>query len=276
MNKKWLLLIGLVALSNTVILAGAAYNRMSPPVQQLSLTERELSLPYWATRGDSENSQLTLRINWQVTQDEVEEYNYARDLKVSSQTFSALQLKPVNCPDQERRHHKSVQGWVALEYNGPAYRQRQNQLEQALAKFKETESQQEVESRSRYRNRLERALISDSRLYAVAVAPDLEELEASLGSSTEVHWFVPAELSASGKCSDRHVNILRLLNGELHLPANQRHALPELDPQSAYSEQPVPPRYAVEVAVGRRYEPWVMSVTACPESGCLQKVPMNQ
>lgn len=264
MNKKWLLLVGLVVLSNAVILAGAAYNRMSPPVQQLSVTERELSLPYWATRGDSENSQLTLRINWQVARDELAEYDYVRELKVSPQTFSALQLKPINCPGEEHRHHKSVQGWVALEYNGPAHRLRQQQLEQALAELKDTEDQQELASRSRYQNRLERALVSDSRLYAVAVAPHLEELEASLASSTEVHWFVPAELSAAGKCSDHHVSINRLLNGELHLPANQRAALPQVDSRAAYSQQPELPRYAVEVAVGRRYEPWVKSVTALP------------
>lgn len=265
MNKKWLLLVVLVVLSNAVILAGAAYNRMSPPVQQLTLTERELSLPSWAMRGDSENSQLTLRINWQVAQDEAPEYNYARDLKVSPQTLSALQLKPINCPDQERRH-KSVQGWVALEFNGPAYRQRQQQLKQALADLKDIESEQE--SYSRYQNRLERALISDSRLFAVAVAPDVEELEALLESSTEVHWFVPAELSASGKCSDRQVSINRLLNGDLHLPNSQRDGLPILDPRAAYQQQPEPPRYAVQVAIGRRYEPWVESVTACSESGC--------
>jgi hypothetical protein len=56
MNMKWLLLAGVVILSNGVILTGAAYNRWAPPVQQLTLTERELSLPYWARRSDSENS----------------------------------------------------------------------------------------------------------------------------------------------------------------------------------------------------------------------------
>lgn len=267
MNIKWLLLAGLVVLSNLVVLAGVAYNRSSM-IQELTLTERELPVPYWATRGDSENSQMSLRIDWQVAQEEVEDWSYGRDLKVSPQTFNALALKPINCPEQERRHPKSVHAWVALEYAGPAYRQRLQQLEQALAKLEGAEGEEGTSSRERYQRQLEQTRISDSRLYAVAVAPELEVLKVSLGNSLEAHWFLPAELSAAGDCSDSRVYINRLLSGDLYLPASQRDALAELNPRVAYQQQSEPPRYIVDVAVGRRYEPWVNSVAACPESGC--------
>jgi hypothetical protein len=143
-------------------------------------------------------------------------------------------------------------------------------LERALAESEVALDERGLRQRERYQHQLEQLRFSDSRLYAVAVAPDLNGLKASLQDSTEVHWFVPAQLSASGQCNDHQVTITRLLISDLHLPANQRDVLLGLGQQrTAFGQQPTPPRYAIDVTVGRRYEPWVRSVMACAESGCL-------
>ena len=69
------LLIGLTILigSNLAVLGGVVYNRMGDATAQLTLTERELSLPY-NSGAQKENSGMSLSINWRTPTGKNETY----------------------------------------------------------------------------------------------------------------------------------------------------------------------------------------------------------
>ena len=57
--------LALIAITNAIALGGAAYNRSGQPDSSLALSDRELQVPY-AAWSESENSGLSLRLNWRV------------------------------------------------------------------------------------------------------------------------------------------------------------------------------------------------------------------
>ena len=73
LSSRGLFAIGFVILvaSNIVVLSGVASNRSGNPETQITLTERELQLPY---RVHEENSGLTLRFAWRALGKD-EDYN---------------------------------------------------------------------------------------------------------------------------------------------------------------------------------------------------------
>lgn len=56
--------IALILLTNAVALLGVAWNRSGDPDKVLTLTQRELQLPYWTM--NHENSGISLHIHWRV------------------------------------------------------------------------------------------------------------------------------------------------------------------------------------------------------------------
>jgi hypothetical protein len=58
----------LIAITNAIALGGAVYNRSGEPDSTLALSDRELQLPCESWSG-SENSELSLRLNWRVLQE---------------------------------------------------------------------------------------------------------------------------------------------------------------------------------------------------------------
>ena len=67
--------IGLIILTNAVVLAGVAYNRSGEPETRIILTERELNLPY-RYGGSKENSGIALRVNFRVDGTSSDKYRY--------------------------------------------------------------------------------------------------------------------------------------------------------------------------------------------------------
>ena len=65
--------LGLIALSNAVALGGVWWNRAAGPESTLTLSERELSLPWHALRN-RENSGLALTLNWRIADREAGEF----------------------------------------------------------------------------------------------------------------------------------------------------------------------------------------------------------
>jgi Domain of unknown function (DUF4824) len=62
-TQKWLLGTGalILVVTNAVALIGVAYNRMGPPESVLALTEREFN-PQWSRMGDGENSGMSVEL----------------------------------------------------------------------------------------------------------------------------------------------------------------------------------------------------------------------
>src|SRR5690554_3893053 len=66
-NKPYPLLIGLLIILavNCVVFFKVDYNRTGTPLATISMTERELSLPYW-DRFKGENSAVHMNLNWRT------------------------------------------------------------------------------------------------------------------------------------------------------------------------------------------------------------------
>ena len=58
----WLLSIGLVAATNLIVLAGVAYNRSGAPDAEVTLTEREVALPWRTSEIGEEDTGVSLRL----------------------------------------------------------------------------------------------------------------------------------------------------------------------------------------------------------------------
>jgi len=65
--------LGLIVLTNAVALGGVWWNRAAAPESTLTLSERELGLPWRALRN-RENSGLALNLNWRVADREAGEF----------------------------------------------------------------------------------------------------------------------------------------------------------------------------------------------------------
>ena len=65
--------LGLIVLTNAVALGGVWWNRAAAPENSLTLSERELGLPWRALRN-RENSGLALNLNWRVADREAGEF----------------------------------------------------------------------------------------------------------------------------------------------------------------------------------------------------------
>ena len=103
MKQSLLLALGIIVLTNIWILSGVAYNRGAPPVAEITLTERELTLPYWALSGNRESSSLVLNLRWSSYQDDALEYYYGRSLAVTAEEYRALNLDLSHCDSAQRR-----------------------------------------------------------------------------------------------------------------------------------------------------------------------------
>ena len=119
--------VGLIIVTNAIVLAGVSYNRSGEPESTITLTERELRLPYRYS-GNDENSGIHLRINYRRGSG-----YFSRDYKqteifawFNKEKLAALGFD-VSQPfiqDEDKRHYQRLREkevFLVLEYNGMAY-----------------------------------------------------------------------------------------------------------------------------------------------------------
>lgn len=258
-----------ILLVNAWVLARVAYNRVGEPVQQLALTERELALPYrW--KNNSENSGISLSLRWQALSDDVLKHRFSRSLAVTETTYYSLGFKRGEaCPPSPRRGGQAlpVKAWVMLEYDGPHYQQYLHKWQEYIKSLELTEepdSQRLENARSNWRKVRE----EESRLFVVAVATS-PELLVEMQQAGRHYWLSPAIVAQTDDCMTPQVRVVKLLSGNIAIPLQHRKHLEHLRPRH-YSDEPQPPRYAVKLAAGSLYEPWVSAVKTCPSDQCLR------
>jgi hypothetical protein len=128
-NKTTALVTGLalIILGNGVALTGIYYNRSGEPDARVTLTQRELRLPYYGGFV-SENSGVAFNLQWRIRDDNS---NYATnwgypdwldEKKLKELGFNTK--IPKEAPHATRRYRKMLPraAYVVLEYNGPTYK----------------------------------------------------------------------------------------------------------------------------------------------------------
>ncbi|MBI3597537.1 MAG: DUF4824 family protein, partial [Nitrospirae bacterium] len=136
--------IALIISTNAVVLIGAQYNRSGEPDASVTLTERELALPYSYGFG-RENSGLSLRLVWSVMTKDQKTYNGIYNFMryrgsagwLDKNKLATLGFDVTDDPDTlgGKRHYQKVlprEVLFVLEYDGEAYQQMLNQAKQHL------------------------------------------------------------------------------------------------------------------------------------------------
>jgi hypothetical protein len=244
--------IALILASNGIALIGVARNRAGEPLATIELTERELPL----MNIGIDNSGIDLSITW-------------------FRTFPAPAAGPLNRAQLEQTgfHFRFPAGtlskdialmprkaFVALEYQGPAWKQWLVQVEE--------ERQRTPSGAPRFPGLpiLPSEPLLSTRLFVVDAAKSYSELRARYPDQSK-HLIVQAVVGArveevrdgrtgmvvSYNCSGF---VSEILPAFVHVPLPHARILALLQPRKAGEES----RYFVTLQYGRSLEPWVASV----------------
>ena len=268
--------IGLIVLTNVIVLAGVAYNRSGTPESSITLTERELALPFFYG-ARKENSGISLHIQTRSKGSALIPYYYRQESNWLTQEKLAELGFDVTTPiddtsdwgDFKRQKEKEV--IVVLEYNGEAWQAALNGAQQEVAeltaKQQATASPLSVEDQNKLKQaevKLAREQNSASRLFLVDAGLNQDALRQQYPDNTRYLLLK----GLAGVYVNRVNNKTRSYSGyikslsipDINIPIDYHDVLKPALEQGYRSEQDQPPRYEVTLNIGKRLEPWVVGV----------------
>lgn len=241
----------LIGLINAFALGGAWYNRQGEPDSLLLLSERELAR--LGGPGVGENSGLTLQLLWEMAPEQPPMFSAAQMRRAG---FSASE------PACRRRPERAA--LVALELDGPAYRRALERRQQAVdnARAALAQAPEDGSRRSALEN-AERELdwtLKRSRLYVVDIDQDRAALRQRWPDRTR-HAIVRGRVRQGHDCHALSGHLSGLDIPAIHVPQVLHAPLAEL-PVSHWQPTPGAAPLRVQLAFGRRLEPWLRGVEA--------------
>lgn len=273
--------IAIIAATNVVVLAGAAYNRSGPPDATLHLTQRELAVPY-AGGLANEDSGLALRLeartDWTphpeaLATDAPYWQGGAPDwLDETKLKALGVDVARLRAPGDAARGGAPTATSVllVLEQNGPAYasalaQARQRADENATLAKAHPDNAELAKRAARAAEAATREAETASRLFIVDAGLDHDALRAA-------HPDAQRYAIARGI-----IQPLRLRNGkpgayirglavdEIRVESSQRGAFAAAVAAERARSSPGPnARFDASVAWGRRLEPWIAAAVAKP------------
>lgn len=262
--KLFILGFIIIAVTNLFVLTGVAFNKKGPKEALITLTERELKHPY---RTNRENSGLTLNISWQSLGTQTYNiYGWNDPLWLNGKKLKELGFD-VNMDRHKRMPSKEV--FVVLEYDGDSYRKALKNNELNLKKMqyvydlnkKDREAKRKLESATKY---LKRQQLSLSRLFAIDAGVDPEKLRKIYNNRAQFiitrAQIKPVFNTARGE-KEVTGHVQKLSIGNIHVPLKHCKTLKDmLADTTSKGNYITPPRYAVTLAYGSRFEPWIISI----------------
>lgn len=269
--------LGLLIAVNAVVLLGVARNRSGEPDALLTLTERELPLS-WSFRH-KENTGVSLHLNVNSASEELKWFDEA---KLAELGFDTRHFRRSDSWRVYREQPRKA--FVVLEYDGEAWqRHRQRQLqeiENLAVQVREGKLKPE-EAENRKKEKLFRLSVA-SRLFSIDVGSDPGVLRRRYADRSrylilpaQVRMMVDWERGSAGKEGEERLHglVQQVLVDELHVPRRLHGGLLALPGKSrihpAYTpfdaRDPARVGYRVQVAVGRRLEPWTKGIEIVKE-----------
>lgn len=282
--QKWLLWGGaaLIVAVNAVLLTGVAWNRSGEPTSALTLSERELTLPY-RYGLNSEYGGVELTLQWRALpsgKDDSAQYTsyyggspgWLDDAKLRALGFDlASELKEERVRDRPQR-----EVFLVLELAGEAWQRAQagarTRLERALARDypgtgeKEKAAARETAEQAA-RDALDDELHRASRLFAVDAGTDAAALRARYPDLKQ-YAIVRARVTAtSSEVDGRPVWrgwVSGLAVGSISVPHALAGQIPLRDASSWRDGdgQDAVPALDIDLSWGRRFEPWITAIRA--------------
>ncbi|MCK4704057.1 MAG: DUF4824 family protein [Gammaproteobacteria bacterium] len=275
MRKLILACISLLLLTNVVVLAGVAYNRSAEPLVSIELTEREL--PIWQSYNSTdENSGTSLTLEWQLF-DPDEDPNYLSntygtpiwldDKKLTALGFDLEELKSDKDRYQYNTSQLSTEVVVVLEYQGESYHKLLALAESKAERLRKSaadspDDDDQLKELNNFENKLSRLKTSQSRLYAVDAGLDKQALIQKYADQNK-YLFARGEIGLSWNDDDIEGRIRQLYIPQIHVPlpfSNMLSGFTPGDRYNSYNSEITPPRYKVQLNIGQRLEPWIVSV----------------
>jgi hypothetical protein len=283
-SRKSTLIAGtvLILAVNAAVLGGAAYNRSGTPDSLLRLSSRELELPYGHWGGKEENSGMAFALRWRVPSVDA---NYSDgwgrgswearnspawldEAKLEELGFDVAWLKTsavLEMPYYARRVTKEKEVLLVLELDGPTFRQAIEQARQqvvhqeALYAAHPDDKKLEQQAKSA-KERLTQEERLNSRLFLVDAGLDEEKLRARYPDRTR-------HAIAQGRIQPFRIEKGRLSGHLLDLSVSRITVPLAFRPAFERTRQKGPdnPTLEIELAYGKRLEPWIMAVSE--ESG---------
>ncbi|NWB96912.1 DUF4824 family protein [Pseudomonas gingeri] len=256
--------VGLILITNVIVLLGVAYNKSGPPDSVLKLSQRELQIPYGGG-GDTDNSGMSLRLLVRSTGP----FNMGEPGEEGSAAwFDKAKLAElgfdVSAPiDTEQgrdyyRRQRSRQVFVVLEFNGQAY-------QQAVEFARKVEA---AELNKKQPTTLAREQHSSSRLFVVDAGVNRETLRAKYPDTTQysiVRGQVQLAVYSYNKQAVLSGYVRRMSVENINVPFTLRSVFEPLLrtlQKSGYSgSDGGPPPFEAAIAFGKRLEPWIMTVS---------------
>ena len=240
-----------LAATNIAVLAGVAYNRSGTPETLITLSERELPLPYYR---NEENSGLALHLDWRVLGAEENDASYRRwgypawltADKLAALGF-AIDAAPEADPHGSRpRAPLPKEVFIVLEKDGPAYREAIRRAEQTLAREEkrldaDRADKQRQEAVDNAAKSLEKERIAASRLFAVDAGLDPGRLRETYADRTRfiiARGLVKPVYDYEKKRRRVRGSIQRLSVETIHVPLKHREILDALRPSVAPGRPP--------------------------------------
>jgi len=264
--KKYLL-IGLTILigTNLATLGGVAYNRMGDATAQLTLTERELSLPY-NSGAEKENSGLSLSINWRTpTENNETYYPYnSRDIRLTKDELLALGFEQTDVKDNYWVESREL--YWAFEFNGDLHKaeikKANEKYHDALATYEEQPNDTSSRKKMEYNESLAREKTSNSRLFFIEASADYESLANKFSGKQNI--LIVKGLSKPYYNNKAYSLLLKHLSvSNIMVPLEYSEALSHL--KRVERRDVTSPRYAVDISWGGRLEPWVTNTNKIEE-----------
>lgn len=273
LSSRGLFLLGFFVLvvTNIVVISGVASNRSGEPESQITLTERELQLPYKIYK---ENSGLSLRLKWRTFSDKKNgNYRSGSPAWLNSQKLNSLGFNPssnnnldIDTSSLKRPIPKEV--FIVLENNGEPYQQSVKRAEKTLEKeeilFKSNpDDERLLNNVERAKKILNRERIKESRLFAIDAGLEPDKLRKKYKDQNRfiiTKGIIKARYTYNNdKKIFAYVSRLSLKN--IYVPLKHRKIFDSILNSSKSKINGIqPPRYEVKLAFGSRFEPWIMSV----------------
>ncbi len=272
-RQVWVMLAsaGLIALSNLFVLAGVAYNRSGEPHAVMVFSERELTAPY-RYGSMREDSGMSLRLKWRDNDmymplpigfgaDYVPWFNKDKLAELGFDVSESPQDKLA-----ERRYRKQLphSAYIVFEFNGPAYRailkQSQGDLDKTQAVLDKDPGNRTLISRVDFAKKaLDDAKYRKSRLIAVDAGLDENALRSRYPDHGR-YLILPGTVGLTTLNKELRGVITGVGGSSINVPLAYRQAVV---PRTGEKQT----HYTVQVAYGKRFEPWILDARAEGDDG---------
>jgi hypothetical protein len=282
LSSRGLFLLGFLLLvaTNIVVLAGVASNRSGEPESYVTLTERELRLPYQVYE---ENSGLALDLTWRALI-EAEDYGdytswrtpvWLNAEKLEALGFNTEVIPDSNDNDMDYDPALPKEVFIVLENNSALYRDvvkwAEKRAEEKTGIYKLNPADKErLREYEQSKEQLTREQISESRLFAIDAGLDpviLRNTYADKNRFIITKGLIRAEYNG---CENKAYGYITELTVEdIHVPIKHRQVFDSIIEQDKTNENENdthPPRFEVTLAYGNRFEPWIVSVKALDDT----------